>query len=160
MTLYFYKIVELNGSSCVKKPHRRSAILKIENDDNYCFIWSILAHLHPCENTHPNRVSNYREYFKDSIIDGFDFPFKTSDVTKFEKMNSLSNNIFELQFCQEGINWKYKLIPIEISENDSRTVIDLMIYKNHYALTKKLHVFLGKRDQKFVCRRLSNLLYK
>ena len=68
-------------------------------------------------------------------------------------MNSLSINIFELQFYQEGINWKHKLIPIKISEIDSETVIDLMIYKNHYALIKKLHVFIGKRGQKFVCRR-------
>ena len=31
--------------------------------------------------------------------------------------------------------------------------IDLLIYKNHYALIRKLHVFLGKPDCKFVCRR-------
>ena len=68
-------------------------------------------------------------------------------------MNELAINIFELQFYQEGINWKHKLIPIEVSEKNSQTVIDLLIYKNHYALIKKLHVILGKRDQKFVCCR-------
>ena len=68
-------------------------------------------------------------------------------------MNNLAINIFELQFYQEEINWKHKLIPVEVSENNSGAVIDLMIYKNHYALIKKLHIFLGKRDSKFVCRR-------
>ena len=102
MTIYFYKTVELNGSSYVKIPLRSAAILNIENSDKYCFLWSILAHLHPCENSHPNRVSNYREYFRELKTDGLEFPFKTSDVSKVEKMNNLAINIFELQFYQGG----------------------------------------------------------
>ena len=35
-------------------------------------------------------------------------------------------------------------------------VIDLLIYKNHYALIKKLHVFLGDHNKSFVCRRCLN----
>ena len=103
MTIYFYKTKELNGSSYVKIPLRSSAILNIENDDKYCFLWSILAHLHPCQNSHPNRVSNYRQYFNELKIEGIDFTngFKTSDVVKFEKLNSLSINIFELKFYQD-----------------------------------------------------------
>ena len=31
-----------------------------------------------------------------------------------------------------------------------------MTYKNHYVLIKKLHVFLGKKDCRFVCRRCLN----
>ena len=45
MTIYFYKTQELNGSSYVKIPIRSNAILNIQNDDKYCFIWSILAHI-------------------------------------------------------------------------------------------------------------------
>ena len=54
----FYKTGELNGTFYVKIPLRSSAILNVQNNDKYCFIWSILASLHPCENDHPNRVSN------------------------------------------------------------------------------------------------------
>ena len=68
-------------------------------------------------------------------------------------MNNLAINIFERQFYQEGINRKHKLIPIEISENNSETVIDLLIHKNHYALIRKLHVILGNHNSEFVCRR-------
>ena len=132
-TIYIYKTDELTGSSYVKIPVRSSAILNVGNNDNYCFLWTTLAHLHPSENCHPNRVSNYREYFKKLKIDVLEFPFKTSDVYKFERMNNLTNNVIELQFYQEGLNWKHKLIPIEVSENSSETVIDLLIYKNHLA---------------------------
>ena len=47
MTIYFYKTQELNGSSYVKIPIRSNAILNIQNDDKYCFIWSILAYIFP-----------------------------------------------------------------------------------------------------------------
>ena len=50
MTIYFYKTGEMNGSNYVKVPLRTNAILNIENDDKNCFIWSILACLHPCNN--------------------------------------------------------------------------------------------------------------
>ena len=67
-------------------------------------------------------------------IEGFDFTngFKCSDVHKLEKLKNLSINIFELNFYQDGNNWKHNLIPIEISKNDeSDRVVDLLIYKNH-----------------------------
>ena len=56
MKISFYKTGELNGSSFVRIPLRSNAILNKEKDDKYCFIWSILAYLYPCENSHPSRV--------------------------------------------------------------------------------------------------------
>ena len=92
MKLSFYKTGELNGSFYVKTPLRSSAILNVQNNDNYCFIWSILASLHACENDHPNRVSNYEQYFDELNIDDFDFTngFKCSDVHNFIELNNLS----------------------------------------------------------------------
>ena len=100
MTLSCYKTNEMNGSNYVKILLRSKAILNIENNDKYCFLWSILAHLHPFNNNHPNRVSNYRQYFIELNIQGFDFSkgFRCSDVHKFKELNNLSVNIFELNF--------------------------------------------------------------
>ena len=55
MTILFYKTGELHGSSFVKVP------LKIENNEKSCFLWLILAKLHHCNSSHPNRVSNFRQ---------------------------------------------------------------------------------------------------
>ena len=122
----FYKTGELNGISYVKIPLRSSAILNVQNNDKYCFIWSILASLHPCENDHPNRVSNYKQNFNELNINGFDFTngFKCSDLHRLEKLNNLSVNIYELNFYQDGDKWKHNLIPIETSKNQSDKVID------------------------------------
>ena len=168
MIIYFYKTTEMNGSNYVKIPLRSNAILNIENNDKYCFLWSILAYLHPCNNNHPNRVSNYRQYFNELNIQGFDFTngFKCCDSHKFNELNNLSVNIFELSFYQDQNQWKHKLIPIEISKNSSDRVINLAIYKNHYVLIKKLNVFLGDHNKKFICRRclssytIENMLIK
>ena len=150
MTIYFYKTGELKDSIYVKIPLRSNAILNIENNDKYCFIWSILASFHPYNNNHPNRVSNYKQYFNELNINGFDFKFgfKCIDVHKINEINNLSLNIFELSFHQEQNQWRHKLIPIKVSKNDSDRVIDLASYKNHYVLIKKLDVFLGDHNKK------------
>ena len=129
---------------------RSNAILNNENDDKYCFLWSILSYLPPCNNNHPNRVSNYRQYFNELNIQSFDFTngFKCSNVHKFNELNNLSVNIFELNFYQDQNQWKHKLIPIEVSKNESDRVFDLAIYKNHYVFIKKLDVFLGDHIEK------------
>ena len=103
MKISFYKTGELNGSSYVKIPLRSSAILNIQNNDNYCFIWSISASLHPRENDHACSVSNYIQYFNELNFQSFDFTngFKGNDVHKVYKINKLSVNIYELNFYQD-----------------------------------------------------------
>ena len=154
MTIYFYKTTEMNGSNSFKTPLRSNAFLNIEINDKHCLLWSILVSLHPCSNIHPNRVSNYRQYFNELNIQSFDFSkgFRCSDVHKFNESYNLSVNIFELVFYQDQNNWIHKLIPIEVSKNNSDRVIDLAIYKNHYVLIKKLDVFLGDHNKKYICR--------
>ena len=158
MRISFYKTTELDGTSYVKIPLRSNAILNIQSNDKYCFIWSILASLHPCENSNPSRVNNYLQYFNELDFQNFDFTngFKYSDVHRFNEINNLSVNVYELNFFQEVDKWKHNLLPTEISKNESDSVIDLLIYKNHYALIKKLQVFLGDHNKSFVCRRCLN----
>ena len=72
MTTYLHKTTEMNCSRCIKIPLRSSVILIIEKNDNYCFIWSMLASLHPSDNTQPIRVPKNRPYSVELNIDGFD----------------------------------------------------------------------------------------
>ena len=133
-------------------------MINIKNNDESSFLWSILAYLHPCDNDHPNRVSNYIQYSNELNFQSFDFTngFKCSDVLRFIELNNLSVNIYELNFYQDNDKWKHNLLPIEISKKESDKVIDLIISKNHYALIKKLHLILGDHNKNFVCRRCLN----
>ena len=85
---------------------RSAAILDIEIEDEFCFLWSILASLHPCNNNHPNRVSYFRQNYDELNIDGFHFTngLKCSDVHKIENIKNLSVNIVELSFSQNQNN--------------------------------------------------------
>ena len=75
---------------------------------------------------------------------------------QFEKLNKILIIIFELNFYQGKNKWKHKLIPIEISKIDWDRFVDLLIYKNHYAISKKLNVFLGDQQKIFICRQCLN----
>ena len=94
------------------------------------------------------------QYFNELNIQVFGFTngFTFSDVHSLNELNFLSKNIYEKKFYQDGDNWKHILIPIEISKNESDNVIDLLIYKSHYAIITKLHVCLGNHKKRFVCR--------
>ena len=107
MGISFYKSGESNGSNYVKFPLRSSAIFNNKNDDNkFCFLYSVLAKRHPSEITSV-RVSNSRRFFDQLKIDGFDFSnwFKCSDMKRFKK-NYLCLNRFESNFYQDQKNWK------------------------------------------------------
>ena len=115
LTVYFYKTGELKVSKYVKFPLRSNAFLNIQNNDKNCFLWSISAFLHPCNDI---RVTNYKQYYIERTIQGFDFAngFKCSDVHKFNELNNLSISITELIFYQDQNKWKLELIPIEVSK--------------------------------------------
>ena len=81
------------------------------------------------KNDHPNRVSNYNQYFNELNIDGFGFTngFKCCDMHRSEKLKNFSINVYELNFYQDGGKWKHNLLPIEISKNESDRFDDLII---------------------------------
>ena len=149
---YFHKTNPINAMTHVEFPIRTNAILNIQNNDTYCFLWRILASIHPV-NKDPQRVSKYIPYQNELNITDIDFSngIKITDIDNFEKLNNqLSKNVFE--YSKEDDN-DYNLVPLYISKNiENRRIIDLILYKNHYILLKKLHVFIGKHDNSFVCR--------
>ena len=99
--------------------------------------------LYPCNKNHPNIVSYYEKYFNKLNIEGFGFTngHKCSDVHKFEKLNNLSINIFELDFHQGQNKWKHLIISFEVSKTDSDRVGDLIICKNHMLSLKNQMYF-------------------
>jgi len=79
----------LQRSADVKSPKQlidKRAVLNIKNDDEYCFLYCIVAHLHSVKQ-HAARSKQYRQYFKELNYEGLSFPLKVCDVAKFEVMN-------------------------------------------------------------------------
>ena len=149
-----YKVNDIQASSWVELPEKyknNKSILNLKNDDQFCFLWCILAHLFPVED-HKNRTSSYSMHTNKLILNGLEFPMKIKDIPKFENLNTqsafgkLNVNVFELT--------KTVLTPVHRNMNYDQPQIDLLLFENHYCLITKLHCLLNKDSHmKWVCRR-------
>ena len=93
-----------------------------------------------------NITSKYAMYLPLFRTEGLEFPMKVKDIPKFEKLNNLNVNVFELG--------KTVLTPIHINTNYDQPQIDLLLFENHYCLITKLHRLINKDSHmKWVCRR-------
>lgn len=89
----------LRGGSYIPLPKHianTKACLNIHNNDNYCFLWSIISHMYPAK-SNPNRVSSYPHYSKFINFMGISFPPSFDDIKRFECYNKdISVNIYGL----------------------------------------------------------------
>ena len=146
--LEIYKVNDIQASSWVELPEKYKNIksnINIKNDDQYCFLWCILANLCPVED-HKNRTSSYSMHFNKFNLEGLEFAMKVKDIPKFEILNNLNVNVFELTGTV--------LTPIHINKNYLQPQIDQLLFENLYCLITKLHCLINKdTHMKWVCRR-------
>ena len=130
----------LSGSSYIQLPqklrHSRS-VLNIRNEDQKCFLWNILASLHPSDSP---LVSDYEVYENELNMRDINYPVSINRIKKFESSNpSISVNVFA---CENG-----EIVPLRITkEKDKFHHLNLLLLKtdttSHYCLIKDLNSFL------------------
>ena len=79
----------IGGSSYLELPRDifpTKAVINVQNEDQECFKWSILAALH-LVSRNAQRISHYREYKYELNFTGIDFPVTIHQISKFEKLN-------------------------------------------------------------------------
>ena len=67
----------LMGSSYIpllKQLTAKKAIANVQNKDTKCFLWRVLAAVHPVNDSHPDRVSKYTAYEQELNTTGIEFP--------------------------------------------------------------------------------------
>ncbi|CAR99753.1 Protein CBG25359 [Caenorhabditis briggsae] len=137
---YFY----MDLPKCINAKH---CVINPKNNDDKCFMWSILAHLHPAKH-HVSEIYSYTPYQNELNFGDLTFPMKIKDINKFEKMNDLVVNVVE---CTE----KGQINPLRPSRGitaDDSKVINLLYYENkegnsHYSLIKNLDTLMNKRGE-------------
>ena len=146
--LEIYKVNDIQASSYIELPGKykdNKLITNIKNNDQYCFLWCILAQLYPVEN-HKDRISKYIIHLNKLNLKGLEFPMKVKDIPKFENLNNLNINVFELT--------GNVLTPIHVNKNYLQPQIDLLLYQNHYCLITRLYCLINEDSHmKHVCRR-------
>ena len=87
-------------------------------------------------------------------LEGIEFPMKVNDFPKFENLNNLNVNVFELTTSVRCYTRSSALTPILIKKNYSQPQIDLLLFEKHYCLITKLYCLMKKDSHmKRVCRR-------
>ena len=148
-----HKHVPLKASSYVKIPaevKNTKSVVNIQNKDNKCFMWSILAYLHPAD-TNPQRVSKYEPFHAELNFDDIEFPVKLQDVSKFERQNRIS------VFGYDPENWIY---PLKITKAKYEKHVDLLQVSNednsHYCLINNFNGLMYRhtknQHRKFFCK--------
>ena len=97
----------------------------MQNKDNYCFLWSILAHKDKVDN-HRERVAHYKNHFHELNQGDIQFPMKIKVIPTFEILSDLNINVFELSANDKSLSPKY------VNKNFYDEQIDLLLYENHY----------------------------
>lgn len=96
VTVHIVQYNPIKGSSYLPLPTKlasKKAIVNVQNADQKCFMWSILAAFYPMTNN-PQRVINYVQQIDKLDFSGIEFPVKVRDIPKFEKRNNISINVF------------------------------------------------------------------
>ena len=166
---YFKEVVRLenhiveykpmNGESFIPLPEfvkKKNAITNIKNEDNKCFLWSVLRYLHPKE-VHGERLSDLKKYENDLNFKDIIFPVKFKDITKFEKLNPFLPKISVF-----SINDNNKVYPLIVNQkkckNDCKKTIDLFLHsdgeKQHYSLIKNFSRLVRSQITKDTSRKI------
>ena len=84
----------------------------MENEDDKCFLWSILRYLHSREK-HSTRINDFKKYENDLNFKEINFPVKVKDIQKFENNNPdlPGINVF-------SVNDNNKIYPLRRNKKD------------------------------------------
>ena len=130
--IFLYNVTDVSARSYIKSPFISKSILNIQNDDDKCFLYSILAYFYyDIEKTHRTRSSTYEKYIdfenqtaklpneKTLNFKDIEFPFKYKDIPKFEKLNQfLTVNVFGIkEFTKDEIE------PITKMSKEEKNII-------------------------------------
>ena len=154
--IYLYKTKPLSGSSYFKPSfEKNNHIINVQNNDQECFVWAILAKLHMDDiKAKRERVNNYKQYRKEINTKGIDFPFQPKQIKKFLELNKdISVSIFML----EDQTKLKSIIPLKPYKGETRkNHVDVLLVQNeensHYITIKDINQLIQQnRNKTYLC---------
>ena len=121
----------VSSSSYIKLPEKilkKQACINVKNDDEACFAWSIVSALYPAAN-HSDRTSSYPDYAKVLNLKGIEFPMTLPQISKFEKNNVISVNVFGLEMDSKS---NFSVVPIRVTKQKLEKHVNLLIIQDKY----------------------------
>ena len=134
----------------------KKAIINVNNKDNRCFGYAVLAALRKLPKN-AERAHLYLPFFQENGLHNLHYPIQPEAVPEIERQLHLRINIFSF-FDDEG-KGRY---PLYVSKNEEYTEeIDLLYWNEHYAWIKSFSRFIADLSPghrvKFFCKRCFGL---
>ena len=137
----------INAGSYIDLPEalkNKHALINMKNQDEKCFLWSILRALNP-KDKNAERVDNDLKSKQDTInMQGIRYPVSFRDIDRFEHLNP------NISISVLGYNKEERVYPLKISKCTRRKhdIVLLLIKdgeKSHYCLVKNISALLSSQ---------------
>ena len=134
----------------------KKALINMQNEDDKCFMWSVLRALYPKDN-HPERIDKDLKSKQDSInMEGIRYPVSLRAIDRFEHLNpNISISIL-------GYNKENLVYPIRISkytgcEHDITLLLLKEVVKGENGkIEEKTHYTLVKNKSALLASQINN----
>ena len=86
-----YSITRVNISATTKEIASKKAVVNIQNKDDLCFLWAVIAGIHgnsDPEGCNPQPVAHYQQWEHEFNLTGIAMPMALKDIPRFERMNN------------------------------------------------------------------------
>ena len=140
----------INAGSYIELPpalKNKKAIINMKNQDDKCFMWSVLRALNPKDN-HPERIDNDLKSKVDILnMEGINYPVDFRAIDRFESQNP------EISITVLGYNKNERVNTLKVSKYTGckHDIVLLLIKdgkKSHYCLVKNTSALLASQINK------------
>ena len=137
----------VNAGSYIELPQalkNRKAIINMKNQDDKCFMWSVLRALNP-KDKNAERIDNDLKNKVDTLnMEGIQYPVSLRGIDRFEHLNP------EISITVLGYNEEEKVYPLKVSKYTGckHDIVLLLIKdgkKSHYCLVKNISALLSSQ---------------
>ena len=137
----------VNAGSYIELPpalKNKKAIINMKNQDDKCFMWSVLRALNPKDN-HPERIDNDLKSKVDTLnMQGIQYPVSFRGIDRFESQN------LEISITVLGYNKDERVNTLKVSKYTGckHDIVLLLIKdgkKSHYCLVKNTSALLASQ---------------
>ena len=121
-----------NYLSLSKELKAKQGYLNIENNDKKCFLWSILASLHPVQHRNQlDKVSKYQKYEHELNMSGIQYTVGIKDIGKFEHQNNISVNVY---VCEHKKIFPLRITTVTTAKHHVNSLYITASKTSHYVL--------------------------
>ena len=154
----------IGASSYIELPkdvYDTKSIVNIKNEDQKCFMWSILAALHPA-NHNAERISHYQPFTEELNLNGIHFPVTVDQIPKFEKLNpDISVTVLGIEEAEKKGEDPSVIFPLRVPDQQQDHHVVLIYWSQgenyHYAWVKNVNRLLSHTKthghQTYFCER-------